>query len=285
MRKQLLMLLSTLLLSIFSFAQTRQISGKVTDEKGNPIFGVSVVVINSKTGTVTKEDGSFSFNAPASAKTIVISGVGFIEKRASVGNGAINVVLEKDDKKLEEIVITANSIKRDKKSLGYSAPVVKADELTQGQNASALSALQGKVAGLNVSGTAGAPGSSTRVVLRGGSSIGGNNQALIVVDGVPIDNTNQLGGQGPGGTSTLSAIDFGNRGNDINPDDVESVTVLKGPAASVLYGSRASNGALIITTKSGKKNQNKKNEITFSSGLTFSNVLKLPDFQNEYGQG
>lgn len=285
MRKQLMMLLGILLLSIFSFAQTRQISGKITDEKGNPIYGVSVIVKDTKIGTVTKEDGSFSFNAPATAKTIIISGVGFAEKKVQAGTGPINIVLESADLKLEEIVVTANSIKRDKKSLGYSAPVIKSDELTQGQNASALGALQGKVAGLNISGTAGAPGSSTRVVLRGGSSILGNNQALIVVDGVPIDNTNQLGGQGPGGTSTLSSIDFGNRGNDINPDDIESVTVLKGPGAAALYGSRASNGALIITTKSGKKNQNRKNEITVSSGLTFSNVLKLPDFQNEFGQG
>src|SRR5690606_88830 len=143
---------------------------------------------------------------------------------------------------------------------------------------SAINALAGKVAGVNITSTSNSPGSSSRVVLRGGSSISGNNQALIVVDGTPIDNTSRIGGE-----SSFSSVDLGNCGNDINPDDIASVTVLKGPAAAALYGSRASNGALIITTKNGAKGA--KNEITFSTTNTMSSILKLPDLQNGYGQG
>src|SRR5690606_13277828 len=131
--------------------------------------------------------------------------------------------------------------------------------------------------GVNITSTSNSPGSSSRVVLRGGSSIAGNNQALIVVDGVPIDNSSVIGG-----SSSLASVDFGNRGNDINPDDIASVTILKGPAAAALYGSRASNGALIITTKTGKQGGG-KTDISFSSSNTFSSILKLPEFQNEYG--
>lgn len=289
MRKFFLLLTVMVGLITQVLAQSRQVSGKVTDEKGNPVPGASISIKEMKIGTTTKEDGTFSISVPDNAKTLVVSGVGFGERKMQIGNGIISVVLEKDDKKLDEVVVTANSIKRDKRSLGYSAPVIKADELTRGENSSAISALQGKIAGANITGTAAAPGSSSRIVLRGGSSITGNNQALIIIDGVPIDNSSIIGG-GIGSTtsvggSALTSIDFGNRGNDINSEDIESVTVLKGPAAAALYGSRASNGALVITTKTGKKNQNKKNEISFNSSFGFSNILKLPDFQNEYGQG
>jgi TonB-linked SusC/RagA family outer membrane protein len=203
------------------------------------------------------------------------------------GSNTVNVVLQPDVTRLTETVVTANAIRRDKSSLGYAAPTIKSDELTKAQVSSPLNALAGKVAGVNISSTASAPGSSSRIVIRGGSSIAGNNQALLVVDGVPIDNSNILGDRNSrtGGTDARSSIDFGNRGNDINPEDIESVTVLKGPAAAALYGSRASNGALIITTKRGKSGANKKQEVTFNSSITFSNVLKLPDFQNEYGEG
>ena len=184
-----------------------------------------------------------------------------------------------NDKALDEVIVTANNIKRDKRSLGYSAPVIKSSELMEGNNFSPLTALTGKVSGVNITSTSNTPGSSTRIVLRGGSSIAGNNQALIVVDGIPIDNTSQIGG-----SSSLSSVDFGNRGNDLDPNDIASVTVLKGPAAAALYGSRASNGALIIVTKSGGASATKRS-MTFSSTNTLSSILKLPEFQNQYGQG
>jgi TonB-linked SusC/RagA family outer membrane protein len=201
----------------------------------------------------------------------------------------IDITLQLETGTLIETVVTAIAIRRDKRSLGYSAPVVKSDELLTGRNTSPLNALQGKVAGVNITSTASAPNSSSRIVLRGGSSISGNNQALMVIDGIPIDNSDFLGGsdvrstQNSGVVDPRSTVNFGNRGNDINPEDIESITVLKGPTAAALYGSRASNGAVIITTKSGRKGQ--KNEVTVSSTVTFSNVLKLPRFQNSYGQG
>ncbi|MES2773100.1 MAG: SusC/RagA family TonB-linked outer membrane protein [Bacteroidota bacterium] len=281
MRKLFGLLAAILLFSGHLFAQSRTVTGKVTDETNAPVAGVSVTPVPGSGGTTTDESGNFSITVPPGTRSLSFSSVNFATQSVRIGTGStVNVTLvAASSTNLTEIVVTANAIKREKRSLGVSAPTVSAEDLTRGQNASALNALAGKVSGVNITTTAGAPGSSSRIVIRGGSSIGGNNQALMVVDGIPIDNSSIMGG------GALTSVDFGNRGNDINPDDIESVTVLKGPGAAALYGSRASNGALIITTKSGKKNANKKNEVTFKTGVTFSNVLKLPEFQNLYGQG
>ncbi|MEI2271505.1 SusC/RagA family TonB-linked outer membrane protein [Sphingobacterium sp. ML3W] len=272
-------LVGGMILTSVAFAQEKKISGRVTSADGKAIPGVTVVVQGTNQATQTDASGNYSLNVPA-GKVVVFRSVGFDDKTIIVNNNStvFNVSMENHDNALEEVVVTANAIKREKRSLGYSAPTIKSDELTEGRNSSAINSLAGKVAGVNITSTSNSPGSSSRVVLRGGSSISGNNQALIVVDGTPIDNTSKMGG-----ASDLASVDFGNRGNDINPDDIASVTVLKGPAAAALYGSRASNGALIITTKSGKKGS--KNEITFSSTNTLSSILKLPEFQNQYGQG
>ncbi len=267
-------------------AQSRTIKGKVTAaEDGTPIIGATILAKGTNVGTVTNADGVYSLNVPDGVTALVVKFIGMKDVEAKINGTQVDVVLSQDVRTLTETVVTANAIRRDKRSLGYAAPTVKSDELTKGQSTSALNGLAGKVAGVNISSTASAPGSSSRIVLRGGSSISGNNQALMVVDGVPIDNTNIMGG---GASATLaqdsrSSVDFGNRGNDINPDDIESISILKGPAAAALYGSRASNGALIITTKSGKKGA--KQQITFNNATTFSKILKLPDFQNEFGQG
>ena len=263
-----------------AFAQNKTISGTVTSkEDGLPIPGASVKIKGTSTGGQTNLNGKYTISAPEGS-TLIFSFIGYASQSFVVGNKtAIDVVLISDSKALSEVVVTANAITREKRSLGYSAPTVKADELTQGGSPSAISSLTGKVAGVNITSSSATPGSSSRIVLRGGSSISGNNQALIVVDGLPIDNSTIIGGG-----DSRSSVDFGNRGNDINPDDIASVTVLKGPAAAALYGSRASNGALIITTKSGNKNA-EKTSITFSSKNTLSSILKLPDFQNQYGQG
>ncbi|RPE13857.1 SusC/RagA family TonB-linked outer membrane protein [Chitinophaga lutea] len=262
-------------------AQSRTVKGKVTAaEDGTPIIGATVIAKGTNVGTVTNAEGVYSLNVPDGVDVLVVKFIGMKDTEAKINGATVNVVLGADVTTLTETVVTANAIRRDKRSLGYASPTVKNDELTKGQSSSALNALAGKVAGVNITSTASAPGSSSRIVLRGGSSITGNNQALIVVDGVPIDNSSIIGGG-----DSRSSIDFGNRGNDINPDDIESMTILKGPAAAALYGSRASNGAVIITTKSGKKGDNKKNEVTFNSSVTMSNILKLPTFQNEYGQG
>lgn len=270
------------------FAQTRTITGTVIDkEDGSPIPGVSVVIKGTTTGVITSADGKYTISA-ALGSTLVFSYIAYQSQQFVVGEkGTINVVLAVNNKLLTEVVVTSNDIKREKRTLGYSAPTVKNQELTQGGNPSVLSSLTGTVAGVNITSTSNTPGSSTRIVIRGGSSISGNNQALMVVDGIPIDNSSIVASNSAtssGTPSSLAAVDFGNRGNDIDPNDVESVTVLKGPAAAALYGSRASNGAIMITTKSGS-NHAQKTEITLSSTNTFSSILKIPDWQNEYGQG
>ncbi|HEY4110781.1 SusC/RagA family TonB-linked outer membrane protein [Puia sp.] len=278
MRRKLLLLLSSVALlfaTTTSNAQTPPIKGTVKNDKGIAVPGVTVKIKNTNVGTQTDEAGNFSLPV-APGKTLIFSAVSYETSEVKAQDN-LQVVLKEKNNSLTEVIVTANAIKREQRSLGYAAPTIKASELHVGQSSSALTSLSGRVAGLNITSSTGAPGGSTRVVLRGGSSITGNNQALIVIDGVPYDNTDKIGG------GSLTAVTFGNRGNDVNPDDIASVTVLAGPAASALYGARASNGALIITTKSGSNSR--KAEITVSSTNTFSSVLKLPDFQNQYGQG
>lgn len=280
--KRSLSTLIMLLISVFSlWAQDRIIKGTVTSAgDGLPVPGVSVRVRGTTIGTVTGGNGAYSLAVPGNNAILEYSAIGFSTQTVNVGKrSVIDVVMTSAQTELTEVVVTAQAIRREKRSLGYSAPTIRNEELTQGQNPSVINSLTGRVAGANITSTSNTPGSSSRIVLRGGSSIAGNNQALIVVDGVPIDNSSVVGG-----ASTLASVDFGNRGNDINPEDIESVTVLKGPAAAALYGSRASNGALIITTKSGQRGA-AKTSITFTTGNSFSSILKLPDFQNEYGQG
>lgn len=279
MKKTLALISMALLIVQLAIAQNRTIIGKVTDETGQPLEGASLIIKGTTTSAIANTQGNFSI-AAKTGDILVISAVNFDVKEVRIGSeDVVNLSLFRHSKMIEGVVVTANAIKRQQKSLGYSATMIGNAELTQGKNHSILNALQAKIAGVNITSTANAPGSSSRIVLRGGSSLTGNNQALLVVDGIPIDNSSIIGGG-----SSLTSVDFGNRGNDINPDDIESITVLKGPGAAALYGSRASNGALIITTKSGRNNL-KKHEVTFSTGITFSNILKLPEFQNDYGQG
>ncbi|MGN6637702.1 MAG: SusC/RagA family TonB-linked outer membrane protein, partial [Mucilaginibacter sp.] len=280
MKKNVLKCLLVLLLcAAQAYAQNRNVTGTVTaKEDGLPIPGASVRIKGTTTGVQTGIDGRYSISVPENA-VLTFSYLGYNSQDIPANKTTINVILEVSNKQLGEVVVTSQGIRREKMTLGYSAPTVNNTELTQGENPSVLTSLTGRVAGVNITSASNTPGSSTRIVLRGGSSITGNNQALIVVDGIPIDNSSIVGG-----SSSLNAVDFGNRGNDIDPNDVESITVLKGPAAAALYGSRASNGAIMITTKSGA-NRKKKLEITLNSANTFSSILKLPTFQNEYGQG
>ncbi|MDB5144901.1 MAG: SusC/RagA family TonB-linked outer membrane protein [Mucilaginibacter sp.] len=281
MKKYILKCLLLLLLCVAqAYAQDRKVTGTVTaKEDGLPIPGVTVKVKGTQIGTQTDKTGQYSITVTQNA-ILVFTSLGFISTEQSIpASGVLNVALSNEIRGLSEVVVTSQGIRREKRTLGYSAPTVSSSELTQGENPSVLTSLTGRVAGVNITSASNTPGSSTRIVLRGGSSITGNNQALMVVDGVPIDNSSIISG-----ANSLTAVDFGNRGNDIDPNDIESITVLKGPAAAALYGSRASNGALMITTKSGA-NRAKKLEVTLNSTATFSSVLKLPTFQNEYGQG
>ena len=267
------------------FAQSRTITGKVTSkEDGMTIPGVSVVVKGTLIGTVTDINGVYSIDVPASGKILTFSSLGMKSKEVPVPTGStFDLVMESDVLKLDEVVVTANAIQREKRSLGYAVTSVGGEELTKGRDRSVLNSLQGKVAGVQISNGSGSVGSSTRVVIRGGTSFLGNNQPLYVVDGIPIDNASYETGD-----NLNRQVDAGSRANDINPEDIESVTVLKGPAAAALYGSRASNGAVMITTKTGKnlkKGSEKNAEMSFTSGISFESPLKLPEFQNEYGQG
>ena len=259
--------------------QEKTIKGTVVDNYGDPVIGANIVVKGTTVGTITDLDGNFSLDVPANA-TLVISYIGFHSQEiAYSGQTILNITLIEDTQTLDEVVVTALGIKREKKALGYAMQEVKGDKLTETRDANVANALAGKVAGVQINQSSTGVGGSTRILIRGNNSIAGNNQPLIVVDGVPIDNfssdTDEYWGNG--------AIDKGSGISDISPDDIESMSVLKGPAAAALYGSRAGNGVVMITTKTGSAN--KGLGITLNSNLTFENPMMTPDFQNIYGQG
>ncbi|MEE2604554.1 MAG: SusC/RagA family TonB-linked outer membrane protein [Bacteroidota bacterium] len=262
-------------LTLSAYAQ--QISGTVTDENGVPLPGATVLVQGTSNGVSTDFDGNYSISA-SQGDTLVFSFVGYSSQSVVVGSSStVNVSLEPDNA-LEEVVVTALGVQRNTKALGYSVTNVEGDEISANPSTNAINALQGKVAGVNITGGAmGAKGSS-RVVIRGSSSLTGNNQPLYVVDGITINNNN-LGAAGMwGGT------DFGDGISSINPDDVASVTVLKGGAAAALYGSRASNGVIIITTKNGLGSEGLGIEINSTTQFDMLNT-SLWDAQTTYGSG
>ncbi len=276
MKKLSLILTMVLLIAGFAVAQ-RTITGTVADAKGEPMVGSSVLVKGTSTGTVTDIDGKFSLSVPADAKTLVFSFAGYQSQEVTLGaSNAINVNLA--EAFLQELVVTAIGIQREKKALGYSATDIKAEDIAQRSESDPLRALTSKVAGVNVVGGGGAPGQSTKINIRGISSLTGNTQPLFVVDGIPFDNSVNASTNSNGGTQ------FSNRAFDIDPNNIESMTILKGAAAAALYGSRATNGVVVITTKTGKKNR-KGLEVTFNSSSSAEKVANLPEYQNKYTQG
>ncbi|MFN8277233.1 MAG: SusC/RagA family TonB-linked outer membrane protein [Chitinophagales bacterium] len=283
MKQKLLAVLLTCFASVSLFSQ-RTISGMVTSSKDKqPLIGATVIVEKTTIGTTTDLDGKYTLQAQESATNLVVSYVGMTAKVVPITGNTINVVLDDNEKMMKDVVVTALGVKREKASLGYSTTTVKSEELNSASPGSALSALQGKVAGAQITNSTGAPGGSTRVVLRGGSSLTGDNNALIVVDGVPIDNSNF------GFDDVLNnQYDAGSRINDLNPQDIENVTILKGAAAVALYGQRGANGAILYTTKRGKLTQQEGGrpwKVSINSTVSFSNPLKMPENQNEWGQG
>jgi TonB-linked SusC/RagA family outer membrane protein len=273
-----LMLLFALSSSLY--AQERTITGKVSDASdGSPLPGVNIAVVGTSQGTITDMDGNYSIKVSSNNVSLSFSFLGYETKTVQVGDQTvINVALNTSDVALDDVVITALGIKREKKALTYSAEDVKGDELTKVKDANPMNSLSGKVAGLTINRSAAGTGGSVKVLLRGNSSTT-NNQPLYVIDGMPMLNysPNQqndiwgsVDGQGDGGDGISM----------INPDDIESITVLKGASASVLYGSQGANGVILITTKSGKAG---KTRIDFSSNFTIDKVAYLPDFQFEYG--
>lgn len=273
---------SWLLLLLFclpALAQDVAVSGRVTSsDDGSTLPGVSVQVKGTTRGATTDADGNYRVSVPANSR-LVFSFIGFGSQELPVGNQTtINVSLTSGATSLNEIVVTAQGIERDKRSLGYSTQEVSNALISQKSEPNLLNALQGKVAGVQISGQSGAAGASTNINIRGITSFNGSNQPLIVVDGIIFGNDVNVTG------NTLFQAQSSNRLSDINPESIESVNILKGPAAAVLYGSRASAGAIIITTKTGR-NQANKTEVTVTSSYNVQNVYGLPRFQNEYGQG
>jgi len=289
MRQKLTLL--AMLFALFSWqanAQDRTISGKVTssDDKST-VPGVSVVVVGTTIGTSTDMNGNYKLTVPANAKQIRFKGIGMKSKDVAIGaSNNVDIVLDPDVLKLEEVVVSAIGIKQEKKSVGYSTQTVSGNDLTKAGNTNALSALSGKVAGAQITTSSGTPGASVSVRLRGVSSITGDNNPLIIIDGVPIDNSYDASGNPDnGGNNLLESVNNSNRAIDINPDDIESINVLKGPSATALYGINAANGALIITTKKGKSKQGGGVNVTIGTKLNFSEVNKLPALQDRFVKG
>lgn len=270
------LLVFSFLFSGLTFAQ-QTISGSVTDESGLPLPGATVAVEGTSMGTTTDFDGNYSIQA-ADGQTLVISYVGYKSVSIAVGAGADYSASLQPDQLLEEVVVTALGIERNAKALGYSVTQVGGEEVSEIKSTNAINALQGKIAGVQITGNATGAKGSTRVIIRGNSSLSGNNMPLYVIDGIPIDNTN-LGSAGVWG-----GADAGDGISALNPDEVRSVSVLKGGAAAALYGSRASNGVILITTKSGAGTEGVQVEV--NSSVQFDDIRNDPfDPQRTYGQG
>jgi len=263
-------------------AQNVTVKGVVSDaSNGEPITGAAVVVQGSTTAyALTDVAGAFSINAPASS-VLVISNMGYKTQQIQLnGQATLMVALEPDVEYLTEVVVTAMGISREKKALGYAVQDLKSEELSHAASASLSSALQGKLSGVEISSSSGMPGASSKITIRGARSLDGNNQPLYVVDGMPVASTPDISTG-----SSVTGSDYASRSLDIDPNDIESINVLKGQAASALYGMRASNGVIIITTKKGSAAASGKTNISFSTNYTFDTPAIYPEVQLKYAQG
>jgi len=273
-------LVCTLLVGV-TYAQNRQVSGKVTSASdGTPVQGVSVAIQGTSTATQTDGSGNYSINVSGNV-TLVFTYVGYQRQSIAVGNrSTVNVQLQSDETSLDEVVVTAMGIERSAKSLTYATSRVNTDELLQNSEPDVLKSLQGKVPGVDIRTSQGTPGAATRFQVRGNSSFFGDSQPLIIVDGVPYNNTMvETSSMTSGGGAYSSGI------SNLDPNDIATFNVLKGSAAAALYGSRASNGVVIITTKSGSTKLDQPTAITLRSSVSMENVANLPDYQNMYGTG
>lgn len=266
-----IMTLASLCFAVGAWAQDLTVSGKVTDKNGEPLIGVYVLLQGTTSGTSTDVDGNYSLQAPADA-TLMYSLIGYRVVAVPVqGKAILNVVLEEDAVMLDDVVVTAMGISKSEKALGYAATTMKSEEIVAAKSGALMTSLAGKVAGVNIS-SGGAAGTSQKVIIRGISSLN-SNTPLYIVDGVPIEN-NRIGN---------NSADFGNGANDINPEEVESVTVLKGASATALYGSRASNGVIMITTKRAQANE--QLTVTYDGAFTATTTARVMKTQDLFGQG
>ncbi|CAM4195771.1 TonB-linked outer membrane protein, SusC/RagA family [Pedobacter westerhofensis] len=275
MKKLILSLFVFLFVAASAMAQDRTVTGTVKGkDDGLPIPGVSVKVKGTSNGVATGSDGKYAIKVPAGATALEFSSVGYTRQEVALGSGnVINLSLGQDSQALGEVVVTALGISKAKKTIGYAETTVKSEDINGSAAVSLAGGLQGKIAGATISNTSGAPGGSTKVILRGYSSITGGNQPLYVIDGVPLDNST---------SASTDNYDFGNNANDIDPNNIESMSVLKGSAATALYGSRGSSGVILITTKKGKSGSLK---IDFSTAATITQVASLYSPQETFGQG
>ncbi len=280
MRKLGLTALIVCLTVLQSLAQNRTVTGKVIDDKGTPIARATILVRGTQSGGATNENGTFSISVPNDAKSIIVSSVNYVTQAVDIaGKSDVTVVMQSSkNENLQEVVVTALGIARDKRSLSYATQTLKTDQLANKGSVNLVEALQGKVAGVNITNASGAAGASVNINIRGITSFNGNNQPLFVVDGVPISNDVDRT------ANTLFDNQPANRALDLDVNNIESVNILKGPAASVLYGSRAAAGAIIITTKKGS-GKGGKVELILNSSYAIQNAIGLPKVQNEYGQG
>ena len=274
-----LLLFVLFLLTTGMVAQSKTVTGTVTDESGMPLLGVNVLEKGTSNGTSTDFDGKYTITVADESSVLEFTSIGYTLKTSFVtGKTTVNVTMAEDAEQLGEVVVTALGIKKEAKALGYSLTEVGGDELSNVKQVSAINSLQGKVAGVNITQNSTGAAGSSRVIIRGNSTLTGNNQPLYVVDGIPIGNDNN------GSSGTYGGSDGGDGISSINPDDIATVSVLKGGAAAALYGSRAGNGVIIITTKNGS--QKKGLGVEISSSVTFDEVdTSLTDFQTTYGQG
>ena len=272
------LLFCLMMLPMVAFAQSTKVTGTVTDKSGEPLIGVSVIVKGTQFGTQTNIDGEFSINAKQ-GDVLKFSYIGYKSQEVTVhGASSINVVLEDDSKTLDEVVVTALGIKKEAKSLSYNVQKVGNEELTRIADANFVNNLNGKVAGVTINSSSAGVGGGARVVMRGAKSISGNNNALYVVDGIPMLDMSRAATQPEGVYEGASQT--GDPLSAINPDDIENISVLSGPSAAALYGSAAANGVVMITTKKGSEGQTR---VTISNNTTFQRVAVLPDFQTSYG--
>lgn len=278
MKRILLLCLAFFSVISFHVMAQRTVTGTVTDDTGETLPGVNVLIKGTTTGTQTDLDGNYNLSVEDGA-TLVFSFVGFETQEVEIGARTTIDISMGGATELQEVVVTAFGVEKSEKAITYAVQDVRGDDINKAREANIVNSLSGTIAGVQVTNSNGNPGSSSRIVLRGASTISGDNQPLFVVDGVPIDNTSF----GTGGS--FGGYDLPNGASAINPDDVESISVLKGPVAAALYGNRAANGVILVTTKKGDPSGAGKISLSINSSTTFERPLRTPDFQNSYGQG
>jgi TonB-linked SusC/RagA family outer membrane protein len=281
MRRIITLFIMLMFSTVLAFAQNRVVTGTVTDQKGVAIEGASVKIKGSKSGTIADPNGNFKISVPQGA-TLIISGIGITTHEFTVGSQSrLDLNVTRNNTELTAVVVTALGISREKKALGYSVASISSDELTQGANPNLATALQGKVAGVEVRPSSGMPGASAQITIRGSRFFDGNNTPLYVIDGMPINSGSDFAVTGNG----VTGADFSGRSIDIDPNDIASLSILKGQAASALYGTRASNGVIMITTQSGKGLVKGKPVVSFTTNYQFDQISRLPEIQQEFSHG